>query len=399
MSFANDGYLGLSIDGTSPSVAIPVISLTSICLICQMGIGFITGRQMASHKNIRTQFKVTFGACLVFAIAGTIMEILWSPIFWDSWNITTIVILICFNVLCGFSLFTCSLLILVLRLRLVFSEFMQMSNRIYIGFKCILTVLYLIILFLCIVVVMAADYSTDTFTDDTYSHEVFIVIYVLGFSFFVLYSIGTVCATLFFLNNLRNVALSQVSSPCNLEEDIPLNKQQQRIINLASRYALLFLIAVSSDIVIIVLLNSTVNIESGIRYVLFAMDFTINLICVYLQFAFSGEHYRRCCGCIHMIWKKRVGNIVRRAIRKHRIEQSASNSFSSATTSPNPTMYVSFSETFFESTIDFSTSTQVKSEKINIPIPLRNSLVHLDLLGNESCRLADMNDIGTRMNV
>ena len=368
MSSVNDGYLGLSIDGTSQSVAIPCITLQSICLICQLGIGFIAGRQMASHKNIQIQFKMTFGACLVFAIAGTIMEILTSPVFWDLWNIITAVILDCFNVFCVLSFWTCLLLILVLRLRVVFSEFMQMSNRMYVGFKCILTILFLIILLACIVLVMEADYSADVI----YSVEDVIIFYILGLSFLFLYLLGAVCATLFFLNNLRKLALSQISSSRNLEaqktEDISLNDQQQSIINLASRYAVLFIIAVSSDIVIMGLLYNAVSIESGIRPVFAAMGFTINLICVYLQFTFSGEYYRRSCGCIHRRWKKRVGKIARRAIYKHSIELSATNSFSSTATSPNPTLYVSFSETFFESTIDFSTCTQVNSEKINIPI-------------------------------
>ena len=372
MSSAHDGYLGLSIDGTSPSAAIPCITLTSICLICQMGIGFIAGRQMASHKNIQTQFKVTFGACLVFVLAGTIMNTLTSPVFWDSWNTITAMTLVGVLFFVILSFFTCLLLILVLRLRVVFSEFMQMSNRMYVGFKCILTVLFLINLFLCMVVVMETDYSTDTFSIDTYSDEAMMIFYVLAVSFLFLYLIGAICATSFFLNNLRKLALSQISSPSNLEaqktEDIPLNNQQQRIINLASRYALLFIIAVSSDIVFIVLLFSAVNVDSGIREVFFAMDFTINLICVYLQFAFSGEHYRRCCGCIHRRWRKRVGKIARRAIHKHSIELSSSNSFSSAATSPNPTLYVSFSETFFESTIESSTCTQMNSEKTNNPI-------------------------------
>ena len=365
MSFVDDGYLGLSIDGTSPSVAIPCITLISICLICQLVIGFIAGRQMASHKNIQIQFKVTFGACLVFAIAGTIIHIPWSPIFSSSWNTITSVIVASFFWFCTFSFWTCLLLILVLRLRVVFSEFMQMSNRMYAGFKCIFTVLLLINLFICIVFAMEAEYSTDTLTaNDIYSDEVLIILVILGFSFLFLYLIGAVCAILFFLNNLRKLALSRRSSSRNLEapntEDIPLNDQQRSIINLASRYALLFIVAVSSDIVFTMLLYFAVPID--IRSVFFAMDFTINLICVYLQFAFSGEHYRRCCGCIHRRWRKRMGKIAKRAIRKHTIELSSSNSFCSATTSSNPTLFVSFSETFFGSTNESSTCTQVKSE-------------------------------------
>ena len=374
MSKLHEGYLGLFFEGTSPSVAIPCITLISICLICQMAIGFIAVRQIESHKNIPTQIKVPFGACFVFAIASTIVLIPWSPIFSSSWNTNTHVILYCFLFFCLFSFWTCLLLILVLRLWVVFSEFMQMSNRMNIGFKCIFTVLFLITLFVFIVILMGADidYSTDTLFVDTHSDEEIIIIYVLAFSFIFLYLIGAVCATLFFLNNLRKLALSRTSSSRNLEaqqtEDIPLNDQQERIINLASRYALLFIIAMTSDIVVMVLLNFAVSLESGIRNVFFAMDCTVNLFCVYLQFAFAGEHYMRCCGCIHRRWRKRVDKIARRAIHKHSFELPASNSSCSVATSPNPTLYVSFSDTFFESRIQSGTCTQVKSGKINTPI-------------------------------
>jgi len=331
----NDGYLGLSIDGTSLWVAIPAVSLISICLIIQLTMGWMACRQLMNNKRVQTPFKISFAAALVFACTMTVTWIMESPILSSSWDTTAVVTFTSLFFLCMSSFYSCILAVLVLRLRVVFRDFMAMSHRTYLGFKCLFVALFAIGLVGGAVFAIEADYSNDSWTLDHYPDWVYHLFYALNFAFLILYLIGVACAVSFFLNNLRKVALAQIPSPRNLEaqttEDIPLNDQQQRIIHLASRYALLFLIAVSSDLLIACLFQAAVSMESRIRSVFFTIDLTINLLCIYLQFAFAGEQYMRCCGCIHRRWRKRVDTIMRRAIRKHSIELSGKHSFSTST--------------------------------------------------------------------
>merc|ERR1712048_157669 len=116
---------------------------------------------------------------------------------------------------------------------------MQMSKRTYFGFKCLFIVLFVVSLLPCALVGMEYAQAIDESTVGL----VWLILYLL---FFILYLIGVVCASSFLLNNLRKLALSQITTPRNLEaqktDDIPLKDQQRMIINLASRYSLLFII-------------------------------------------------------------------------------------------------------------------------------------------------------------
>jgi len=330
----NDGYLGLPIDGSSPAVAIPIIALNSICLIIQLAIGLMACRQMMNNKNVQTPFKVSFGASLVFACTATITFIVGSPIFSISWTITTGLVFSCLSWFSALSFYSSLLAILVMRLRFVFKEMMQMSERTYFGFKCLFIALFAIPLLACALVGMEAAQGTNVSIADNLTGKVLLLLYSLGFLFLFLYLIGVVCASSFLLNNLRKLALSQLTTPRNMEaqktDDIPLKDQQGIIVNLASRYSLLFIVALSSDLLTYVLMMA---MSFYTRSIFQAMDFTINVFCIYFQFAFTGKQYMRCCGCIHRPWRKRMDNIAKRAIRSHSVQMSGSYSFPASTPS------------------------------------------------------------------
>ena len=53
---------------------------------------------------------------------------------------------------------------------------------------------------------------------------------------------------------------------------------------------------------------------------LYCMDFFINLLCLYLQFAFAADHYRKCCGFLDSPCRAMVSKRTKRDI--HRLSQS-----------------------------------------------------------------------------
>lgn len=339
MSVVENGFLGLSIDGTSPIVAIPVITVSSICVIIQIAIGMIACRQMAENDKVQTQFKVSFFGCLLCVFTAIIMNIAGNPMFWSSFDAKTFAIQYSVFMFTGLAMYLCLLIVLVQRLRVVFREFMQMSCGTYSCFICLLTLLFLIAAASSTVIVIGVDYSQDSFNWEDFPTWATHILGVLTLSFWILFVIGSILALSLFINKLRKLALSQISdilSAGNVSDlaeqgtlktdDISLNDRQRVIIELATRYTLLFVIALATDFFIIILLANAVNPNSGLRQLFFAIDFTTNLLCVYLQFAFAGEQYTRCCGCAHRCWKKRVNKIAKGSIRRHSIQLSVSRS-------------------------------------------------------------------------
>jgi len=343
MSAFEHGYLRLSIDGTSPPIVITNLCLMSICVAIQMAIGVVGIRQLINDDKVQKHFKLLFVISLICCLLPSTSSIVSVPIYTMyslSMNHTTWAMYLGGGGTSAFSFFYCLLLIAVLRLRFVFREFMTMSDRTYAGFKCLFATLFGSICAFWVVIVFAAVlFSNDPLRDDVVAQWTSCAVSVLQLSFWFLYAVGSFSAIRLFVNNIRRLVLLQSrgleDAPQNLEaqrsEDVTFSKQQERLVNLAAKYMLLFIIAISSDIVFVFLLGNAVSIESGIRHVFLVIDLTINMMCVYLQFAFATKQYMRCCGRVHRQWRKRVNLIAKRAIRKQSIELVANNSYEDAT--------------------------------------------------------------------
>jgi len=325
MGFINDGYLGLDIDGTSPVIGILATSLMSLCLITQLAIGVTACRQMTGEKQkVHTRFKVLFGLCLFCACTATTILIVWSPMFWPIFwrpllpatRVHPGVLLLAVHLLANAYFFASLLTVLVLRLRVVFKEFMRMAKCTYFGFLIILLYLYS-----WPIVVVAVSITIDFDHATSYKEDipkwVMVLFEILLSLFGVFFVTGSVLAVSFFVNNLRKLTISSLDTLTvpKSAEDVALSDQQQRTSALASRYMLLFAVAISTDIVMI-LLAFAVSAESGLKGVFFAADFCVNLLSVYLQFGFAEEHYLRCCGCLDKRWRRRTAKRVRRAIHR-----------------------------------------------------------------------------------
>ena len=121
--------------------------------------------------------------------------------------------------------------------------------------------------------------------------------YTLSLSVFFLYAIGCIFAVYFFVSNLSKLTKAQAISMKNLNvqsvRNIELGPQQQRLSKLSSKYTMLFGFAILSTISLI-LLSFTVHWH--LRTIFNAIDQSVNLWCIYLQFSFAKKHYDKCCG-------------------------------------------------------------------------------------------------------
>merc|ERR1719295_1269256 len=120
------------------------------------------------------------------------------------------------------------------------------------------------------------------------------------------YIIGCVLAVYFFVRNLSRLTIDTTTTTINANNPNPpmsprtvdLNKRQLRMTALAAQYLMLFLMAILSSILMMVM-SYAFPLHSGLRLSVGIMDFCTNLLCIYLQFDFARKHYKRCCGCCH----------------------------------------------------------------------------------------------------
>merc|ERR550525_1402745 len=76
---------------------------------------------------------------------------------------------------------------------------------------------------------------------------------------------------------------------------IQLDSRQQQLSDVASKYMMLFAMAMFSSVLTYSTLLYIVNLDSGLRHSFSAMDTTVSLYCIALQFTFATKHYNKVC--------------------------------------------------------------------------------------------------------
>jgi len=141
--------------------------------------------------------------------------------------------------------------------------------------------------------------------------------------FLILFFVGSAMAVAFFVNNLSELAESRSISLRNLavaEDDVALDKSQQKLSDLAARYLLLFGFATTSTILCFAL----TFVEYNVFATFFVIDHCINLICLYLQFAFAQKEYNALCGCLDRKCREMMTKRTRRSIHQRMAAKSLS---------------------------------------------------------------------------
>ena len=216
-----------------------------------------------------------------------------------------------------FLFFVCLLANLVCRLYITFKGSVYgMSNIMYISFVLILLLLFLIPSFVFPVLVLHLEWNEPVLPQWFLQYA-----YYATFSFLGLFMMGSALAVYYFTRNLdqlataRNISLQKLAVD---EEGIALDRMQQRMIDVAARYVLLFVIATLSTMLATVL-SFMINFDSGLRDIGFSIDSCINLLCLSLQFAFAHEQYQKCCGCCDVWCRDLISRRTRRALHMHSI--------------------------------------------------------------------------------
>ena len=312
-----NGYLGVNLD-VSESAALGVISISLmiIGIAIQCGIVTIAFRHMVKKHVALFQFKLSFFLLFVFSCISTLVFISFTSHLMASHVTSSMVKIVgALSISVLWSFFTILLAILVLRLHVTFSETQlrmpSTTHHMFIAVLVMLVVLTIVNFSLILIVEPVIDENAGTISLD-YPVWFLPLTGILNFMFALFFFPGSAWAVKLFISNLDKLAMAQASTPeAESMKSLPaLNRRQQKFIDLAARYMLLFGIATASTILSMVL-SQGFGWKSGIKYVFFAVDCTINILCVYLQFGFAAPHYRRCCGCLDRWCRRKLSKRTR----------------------------------------------------------------------------------------
>ena len=116
-----------------------------------------------------------------------------------------------------------------------------------------------------------------------------------------------------FTRNLLALARLQAPTMKNIlsnqrAKDVKLNASQQKLINRTSRYVSLFSVAM----VVTIILVLTVFLDAlgkfylrrfEVALIIGALDVTIHVITLYLQYNFATKYYKKFCKCLDILWR------------------------------------------------------------------------------------------------
>ena len=280
-----------------------------------LGEGYLNlNNQYGIHRKINMAFNVCFMLCLLLACANNVssLSLLFTFEYWDvevirnDIGLSTVFFINFMSIGC---FFLSILAIFVLKLYLTFKESAyRMSSLMIIVFSVIMC-----IMFICILLISSFFFWVP-FSVWFWAHNTLVVLCA------TLYLVGCVLAVYFFISNLSKLAkarrISLYKSKVR-QEDIKLNPQQQQLSDIA--YMMLFVIEIGSTIFNMILILA-VNVTSGLRVTMFSIDAFVNLFCIYLQFAFAENHYRKCCGYCDRRFRGAIAMRTRTVIYKHKLE-------------------------------------------------------------------------------
>jgi len=129
----------------------------------------------------------------------------------------------------------------------------------------------------------------------------------LGTAFMAVFAVSAMFAVCTFLKNVfilgKSRTVKQIKPFCE-EEPIGLNQMQIKLMHLSAKYVSLFLLASLSSA--ISMFSGFYESASDLRISLFLLpvDCSVNLLCIYLQYAFAEKHYNRYCGKLDSCCKR-----------------------------------------------------------------------------------------------
>ena len=284
------------------TVQIINISGSTFACIVMLIIGLLAFPKMRQSKGGATKIKALFVLSFCLGVLATsTFAIMYAFFMNDDYAVNGYVTMI--SAVFWASFFLTLLGTLVMRLHITFkgSALKMTRNTVYF-FK----ILFVIESILSIVFTIGCAPGINL-------HR---AIFSLSFGlFFIFYLIGSASAVRLFVANLSELTRLQSGSQRKVSDspkDIALNAKQQRTLHLSSRYILLFLVAILSTILAVLSVQTWHNLLA----LFWSIDLCVNLWCLYLQFAFAANHYRKCCGCLDTCCTSMVAGSARRSIHR-----------------------------------------------------------------------------------
>jgi len=326
-----------------------IIGLT--CLMILVYIAFLTIPQLAALHKLEKSFKHLFYSSFVSSFILIILTILSTFLCVYKMKLPSIIV-VTFAVYFYYFLLLSLLLTLLARLHFTFIDSVY---RVSAATRKFLLVLFLIVcaLALCnILTDMVSFFDTNLFHQNVSIASTLALIF--GASSIFMYTLTALYAMGIFTHNLIKLTHLQASSPqhapfpqaaamaavaagnMTLDESsgsrsnsflVPsvttqykLNKNQMELIENISKYVSLLSFAMLSSLVVAVAILCGIWSKKivfrthfyQIILIFACVDVTINVICLYLQYAFAMPQYKRYCRCIH--WLCRC--VLRRTAKK-----------------------------------------------------------------------------------
>ena len=286
----------------------------AIAFIIQCYIaGLLYSRLHGSESNINPRliflFSLSFALALLFTICCIVISVFLVVYGWPHPTIKYSISVSCFFLLFSFSIL---LLSLVTRLYVTFRETIFKMN------KRTITIFIIIFLFLFVANIVAG------LGNALCVHGYETIGWRLGwagvFSSLFFYVVGSALSVRLYASNLSANAKRQagtIHGDIEKAETVSLNHRQLRLLNVSAKCILLFFIGISSTVLTFALIRI---VSYRARGAFSAFDLSVNLWCLYLQFAFAEKQYQKCCGCLDSRCRATQVNRIKRIIHNEHLE-------------------------------------------------------------------------------
>lgn len=283
-----------------------LISLAGVAvsLIIDFSMGALVCFKMRSHPNTGRTINYMFFVSLLLAIMGTTSMFM---IYFITNDVLDRALVYTLSI-SSLSFMLSLMMTLVLRLHLTFKDSAyRMSSRTIQFFAFLCTAEVTLIILFCIGIYIAYSGSGPI-----------LILMSLG-GFVLLFLIGSFLAVRFFVRNLVQITKCRAGSQHALQTaagDISLDSGQQRVLDVSAKYILLYFLATFSTILSFALSFGTwFTTLEDLRFVFAFLDYSFNILCLYLQFSFAADHYQCLCGCSDKMCRRIVSARTKKAIR------------------------------------------------------------------------------------
>ena len=320
MGFWDKGFLNLDVDSSSPLTMTINIFISGTSLLVQCVIAIMAIIKMKRNQQINMKLSGCLVASLFCACTNSVSSLALivagdarlNDLFIDR-NTCTNDPFIVVPVVFVFSLgcfWECMLCTFILKLYLTF------KGSVY-EMSCTMARVFTIITFMIFVILLAFCIMMFCFEMRRYG----VLYFTLAMTNGVFCITGSALAVHFFVSTLGKLGKAQETTLRDLsvtQNDIKLKPQQQKLTDLAAKSMLLFGIQTVSTIFISMI--SAWAFPFTNRIAILTIDMSINLFCVYLQFAFAEKHYRKCCGFCDERFRSFISRRTQNAVYKHSFE-------------------------------------------------------------------------------